>query len=106
MLQSHLQTWKSTPDGKLCVDAPCCKTKAYILYVLASQVMKERHPRYRRQPDVLLRLLAGWHMARLQVSSTSWAWQEIECGASRLQRQLQNHEVTEQINSSLRCLCI
>jgi hypothetical protein len=31
------------------------------------QIMKERHPCYRRQPELLLRFLAGWHIAVLQV---------------------------------------
>jgi hypothetical protein len=33
----------------------------------AVQVMKDRHPCYRRQASALLQLLAGWHLSRLKV---------------------------------------
>eukprot|EP00775_Hariotina_reticulata_P013381 gene13381-13508_t len=43
-----------------------CSLNVMEILELLLLIMRERHPRYRRQPEVLVRLLAGWHVARLQ----------------------------------------
>lgn len=54
------------------------------------QVMKDRHPCYRRQTTALLQLLAGWHLTRLKVGHVTgfyslqalhaaWFWPSVPC---------------------------
>lgn len=65
--QTHGVQTVLLPAPQRCKDGVCTELPVCAHHHVLLQLMKDRHPCYRRQPTVLLKMLAGWHLTRLKV---------------------------------------